>query len=344
MKDKKFLLYPVYFLLVLFIIDKIFLIDFFRKDFIQPGNAMFYFQRNQLQERIKNDPSLEKGNKKLAVALGDSRAYPFSEPGLSEKEKDNWIIYNFSSPQAVPMYSLMRYERLIEDGIVPDLLYVAISPESFDDSKGAIYDPFMRLGMDEKFKKDYWDLIPWSARYDYILGKVFAFYGLKLDFKMLLDRYKYNRMSDYNPEFNEEVMILNLGKGEYLGYATFANNESKLKKDAIRIKNIYLNRFVVDDTQFLFIEKLLALAEKKGTKVFLVWPRVYIDYRESYRELGLDKHWWGKIKSLANEYKAQAIDFNVESSCDIFNDASHQSIQCFTEQMNYIFDRYSELK
>ena len=53
MKDKKFLMIPVYFLLILFIVDKVFALDYFKTKFIQPGNAIFYHHRNVLAERIK---------------------------------------------------------------------------------------------------------------------------------------------------------------------------------------------------------------------------------------------------------------------------------------------------
>lgn len=344
MKDKKFLMIPVYFLLILFIVDKVFALDYFKTKFIQPGNAIFYHHRNVLAERIKKDPIVRDHSKKLAIALGDSRAYPFSQPGLPDREKSNWIIYNFASPQAVPMYSLLRYERLIEAGIIPDLIYLAVSPEAFDDSKGMIYDPFMRLGMDDKFIQDHWELIPWKDRYKYWIGKAFAFKNLQLDYKALIDRFKTKRMREFNPDFNEDMMVLNIGKGEYLGYATLANNEKKLKKDSARIKNIYLNDYQFSNTQMVFIEKLLKLADEKGTKVFLVWPRVYIDYRNSYLEMNFYEIWWSKIQSLAKKYNAIDVDFNKESSCDFFNDASHQSIQCFIEQMDTIFQKYEESK
>jgi len=342
MKDKKFLLTPILFLILIFALDKIFLLDYFQTKFIQPGNPIFYLHRKILMNRMLENPSVRDKSKKVAIALGDSRAYPFSEPGLPEQEKKNWQIYNFAAPQAVPMYAFMQYERMVESGFVPDMIYFAVSPEAFNDSKGMIYDPFMRLGMDDKFYKDYSELIPWEDRYKYFVGKAIVFKSMQIEFKTFIDRFKSKRMREYDPDFNEDMMVLNLGKGEYLGYATLANNDKKLKKDASRIKSIYLSNFQIHDTQFIFVEKLLQLAQVNGTKVFLVWPRVYADYRSAYHELGLEKDWWNKIEVLSKKYQATAIDFNKQSSCDFFNDASHQSIQCFIEQMDFIFKRYNE--
>ncbi|PJE04523.1 MAG: hypothetical protein CK427_01725 [Leptospira sp.] len=341
MKDKKFLLAPIIFLLILFLVDKIFLLEYFQTKFVQPGNAIFYHHRKVLMKRMLENPIVREHSKKIAIALGDSRAYPFSEPGLPNPEKEKWLIYNFASPQAVPMYAFMQYEKMVQAGFVPDMVYFSVSPEAFDDSKGMIYDPFMRLGMDDDFYNKYKDLIPWEDKYKYWLGKAFVFKSMQIEFKTFIDRFKSKRMQEYDPDFNEDMMVLNIGKGEYLGYATLSNNEKKLKKDAARIKGIYLSKFQLSNTQFIFVEKLLKLAEEKGTKVYLVWPRVYDDYRNAYYELNLDKTWWLKMKQLAEENQATAIDFNVESSCNFFNDASHQSIQCFLEEMQIILNRFN---
>ncbi|MCC5813279.1 MAG: DUF1574 domain-containing protein [Leptospira sp.] len=346
MKDKKFLLYPVLFLILAILVDKIFLLDFFKEKFLQKGNPVFYAHRHKLFDKLKNDPKISSQEKKFALALGDSRAYPFSNPGIPEKEKGKWQVYNFSGPQAVPMYSLLWYERILDAGIVPDMVFLAVSPEGFDDSKDLIYDPFIRLGMDEKFKEDYWELMPWDARYKYYIDMLFSFRKLQFDYKLFMERLSNGRMREYNPIMNEDMMVLLMGNGEYLAYAAVANVESKLKKDAKRIREIYLNNYQMDETQFIFLEKLLKLAESKGSKVFVVWPRVYKDYREGYKEFNLEEIWWSKVLKMSEEFGAYPINYNDDSKpqCDLFNDASHQSIHCFKEQMEDIFTLYRKVE
>lgn len=342
MKDKKFLLLPVLFFILIILVDKVFLLDYFRNGFLQKGNQVFYLHRNQLFDNLKKDYEKNIQTKKFALALGDSRAYPFSNHGVPEAEKNQWQVYNFSGPQAVPMYSLQWYERITEAGMVPDMVFLALSPEGFDDSKNLIYDPFIRLGMDSKFRDDYWDILPWKAKYNYYVDILFSFRRIQFDFKLFLERFKDGRLREYSPLLNEDMLVLSMGKGEYLAYAAVANVEHKLAKDAKRIRSIYLDNFHLDETQFFYVERLLQLAKKNKSRVYVVWPRVYKDYREGYAELKMEENWWTRIVKMSEVNGAVAINYNddKESGCDLFNDASHQSIFCFKEQMEDIFSRY----
>jgi hypothetical protein len=354
MKEKPFLWAPVIFLVLILLVDKVFLLDFFRTDFLQTGNPVFYEHRKILWKQYREEWNSEKGNpsknlpikerekreKKIAVALGDSRAYPFSMAGLPKEESDYWIVYNFSGPQAVIAYAYYWLEKMDESGTYPDLVYLSVSPEGFDDSKGLFYDPFLRLGSDSEFRKKHWEYIPWEAKYEFFVDKLFSFRGLQLDVKLLWERFRAGRLSEYSPDFNETMMILKYGRGEYLAYAAVANHESKLEKDAERIKNLYLSNFQIHDTQFYFLEKILLLAEKKHIPLILVWPRVYTGYRSRYEELKLTQKWWSRVAAMANKHGAYAWNGNEGDGCDLYNDASHQSVLCFQEVMKKVFKIY----
>lgn len=342
MKKHKFLLYPILFLVIVLIVDKVFLLDYFQERFLQTGNPVFYHHRKLLFERIQNDPDVLESKKKLILTLGDSRSYPFSDLAIPESERKEWTVYNFSGPQAVPMYSLYWLERILEKGIKPEIIILSLSPEGFDDSKGMIYDPFLRLGADANFKKKYWKDIPFKDKYEYYIDRLFAFRSIQFDAKLFWERFKSNKLDEYNPDFNQELMILKMSKGEYLAYAAIANVPSKLKKDTERIKSIYLDHFELGETEFGFVERIATLTQENGIHLFILWPRVYPDYRKNYYELGLDKTWWNRIANLDDGRITTTINFNedTEASCDLYNDASHQSIFCFSGQMESILDRY----
>jgi len=341
LREKKFLLQPIYFMLIVILVDKVFLLDTFQNQFLQKGNQVFYIHRRILYETLIQDPIVLQKKKKLAIALGDSRSYPFSEQGLPEGMEKEWTVYNFSGPQAVPMYSLQCLERILEAGIVPDLIYLSLSPEAFDDSKGFIHNPFMRHGMDQKFRNTYWEYLPWKDRYNYFMDLLFSFRRLEFDSNLFLERWLEGNLDQYDPNRNEDMLVLKMGKGEYLAYAAIMNAEPKLTKDAIRIRALYLENFQLSWTQYFFVEKILSLAKARGSKVFVVWPRVYKDYREAYRELNLETLWWSKIEELSRRYGSIPVNWNddSESDCDLFNDASHQSIYCYREQMAKIFKK-----
>lgn len=339
MREKRFLLYPVFFIVLVIFLDKIFLLEFFQERFLQKGNPVFYLHRKLLFGELKNNPAISEGTKKLALVLGDSRSYPFANVGLSVSDQKIWDIYNFSGPQAVPMYSLYWLERILEAGINPRMIVLSLSPEAFDDSKGMIYDPFLRLGSDEKFRTKYWDRIPFEDRYSFYMDRLFVFRSIQFDYKLFFNRLKSKTFHEYHPDTNEDMMILKMGKGEYLAYGAFANVDSKLKKDAIRIQGIYLNKFSLDETQFFFVEKIMELAKKNNSRLVVVWPRVYKEYRKYYYDLDLESRWWNRIETMAKRYDAVPMNFNDDrvGTCDLFNDASHQSVHCFQKIIPRVF-------
>ena len=79
----KFLLYPVFLLLFLFIFDKIFLIEFF-KPYIKPDitTHIYYETRNDLLKILGADDEVRTKKKKLMVILGSSRLLYFDAEQL----------------------------------------------------------------------------------------------------------------------------------------------------------------------------------------------------------------------------------------------------------------------
>lgn len=333
--------YPILFLLLFFCLDKLFLHPYFREQFLQDGNVIYYVHRRQLFNRLKKQyPKLKKN---LVIAFGDSRAYSYSNVFLREHEND-WTIYNFSGPQAVPAYSYYWMEKLTSAGVIPKLVFFVVSPEGFDDKKGLMHKPFLRLGADDSFVIQNWQDIPQKDRNNYLLDKLIALRGLEMDYKLLWTRWRNHNLSQYNPKVNSGMLILNLGNGEQLAYANHVNQPEKLEKDARRMSSIYFYQFEIHKTQFIFTEKLLKLAQKHGTSVILIWPKVYPTYYKKYQALQLDKRWGKKMARLAQKYGMQYIDFNKKSTCKLFYDASHQSIKCFPEQTRLLFELYQKKK
>ncbi len=339
---KKFIYIPFIFLVLLFFADKIFTLDYFQTRFYQEGNPVYYTQRRHLFERMLQDPSLKEKN--LAVAFGDSRAYPYSSKTLPPELEKSWTVYNFAGPQAVPTYGFYWFEKIIQAGVKPNLVFYVVSPEGFDDSKGLLYDPFLRLGADSEFVGKYWKHIPLSDRWDILKEKIFSIRKIKPGFKLFWSRLRSGKLNQYEATNNHENLILELGNGEQLAYAAVSNDPAKLAKDALRLKSIYLSGFQLGETQFFFVEEFLKLAEKEGVKAYLIWPKVYDGYREGYFELGLEKNWWPRIQGMASKYGAKAVNMNELSSCNLYYDASHQSVQCILEQSKLILDDYSSNK
>ncbi|MCB1141921.1 MAG: DUF1574 family protein [Leptospiraceae bacterium] len=342
MKPKLFLFYPLLFAFLIFLLDKVFLMDYFHSQFLQTGNMIYYRHREDLIEKLRKFQ--EESSKKIILGLGDSRSYSYSSLAFElNKEKpermENYTIYNFSAPQAVPAYSLFILEKILEKKVKINTIFLSLSPEGFDDKKRLMSQPFLRLGADDVFFQKYKNLIPEEDQYEYFLDKVFALRKIELNYPLLLNRLKTKKMNQYNKAYNEEMLILNIYNGEQLSYTTYYNDEEKLKKDSLRMGNIYFYNFEIHDTQFQFLEKILSLSKDNDIHVYLIFPRVYQDYRKNFDKYKLYQEWWPRVLGLAENYGMSAVDFNKESTCDLFYDASHQSTICYYEQINYLMEK-----
>ncbi|GBF49366.1 hypothetical protein LPTSP4_08770 [Leptospira ryugenii] len=340
MTKRTFLFYPLIVLICILILDKIFLLPIFHTDFLQAGNSVFYAQRNHQIERLVQDTELSK--KKLALVFGDSRSYPFSEKGIPEKLQKDWTLYNFSGPQAVPMYSYFMFRKILDTGnVTPSLVILSLSPEAFDDSKGFINSPFLRLYCKSDCIKEIWDDLDWRVKYDFILDKVFAIRSIEPNFGLFFSRLKSKKLNEYTPTYNKEYQLINYGKGEYLVYATNVNPTEKLEKDTRRVSSIYMKSFQVSQSQLKYTEKFLELAKAKKIKVILFWPKVYPKYFESYVKFRVEEEWWNKILEINSRFGMPTMNMNREDSCDLFNDASHQSVFCYLEHMKRIWSEHA---
>lgn len=338
---KKYIYYPLIYLFILFLVDKVFLLDYFQKEFLQDGNVIYYRQRHLLFERMKKE--VPKDPRKLAVAFGDSRAYAFSEKLLTNDYKKDWTVYNFSGPQAPPIYAFYWFEKMIQNNIKPDLVIFTISPEGFYDALRLVHQPVLRLGVDEEFVKRHWNDIPKEDRREYIIDKLIAFRSIEFDYKLFMSRLKEGELDQYDPEKNSHMAILNLFKGEQLAYTALVNDYKRLNKDARRMRKLYFSNFEVDQTQFTFTEKLLKLAKEHGITVFVTWPKVYKELRKEYEKEKIRVVWQGKLKKLVQKYGMNFYNFNKITDCDLFYDASHQSNLCFEEQINFLIEEYGKL-
>lgn len=335
---RPFLYFPILFFLILLGLDKIFTLEFFRKDFLQTGNVVYYRHREILFEKYKK--AVQNDGKKMILAMGDSRAYALSGLALNPERKSKYTIYNFSAAQAVVAYSLQWLEEIVKLEKKPDAIFLVLSPEGFDDKKMLMHKPFLRLGAKPEFIQKYWDKIPELDKHEFNLDRWIALRRVELDFKLLMDRWKSGRMREYNPALHPDMLILNIYNGEQLAYTSMVNDDKKLMNDSNRMAKIYLSGFEVHETQFFFLESFVSLARENGIEVFLISPRVYPEYRKYWDKLNLNEKWWEKVKKIADKYSAHAYDFGVVSNCDLYYDASHQSTICYDKQVNFLIDEW----
>lgn len=326
--------------LFIFFVDKIFLLPVFHHDFLQAGNSVFYYQRKVLVDRLLADKEAQE--KKLALVFGDSRSYPFSELGIPEPYKKTWTLYNFSSPQGIPMNSYIQLKELLEKGVTPEFVILSLSPEAFDDNKGFILSPFLRMGCDKECLDIVWKDIPLKEKWTYFLDKLFVIRSMELNLSLFSSRLKQGKLKEYNPKYNQEFQLINFSKGEYLMYGVQSNPIEKIKKDTIRIGSLYMSTYTLGESQKPYVEAFLDLTRKNKIKTLVLWPKVYSDYYKYYEKFHIKEVWWEPIELLTASYGAHTLNWNKEGTCDLFNDASHQSAFCFIDQMKDIWVSYAE--
>nr|WP_244934574.1 DUF1574 domain-containing protein [Leptospira vanthielii] len=339
LKSKPFLLYPVVLFLFVFLVDKIFLLPIFHEEFLQAGNSVFYFQRKVLAKRLLTDKEI--GEKKLTLVFGDSRSYPFSELGIPEPYRKDWTLYNFSSPQGIPMNSYIQLKKLLDSGVKPEFVILSLSPEAFDDNKGFILSPFLRMACDKDCLDIVWKDIPLKEKWKYFLDQLFVIRSVELNLSLFSSRVKQGKLREYKSKYNQEFQLINYTKGEYLIYGVQSNPIEKIKKDTLRIGSLYMSTYSLGESQKPYVEAFLDLTKKNRIKTLVLWPKVYGDYYKYYEKFHIKEVWWDPMESLATSYGAYPLNWNKVGTCDLFNDASHQSAFCFIDQMKEIWVTYA---
>jgi hypothetical protein len=334
MKNKKYLLQPLIFLILVFFVDKIFLLDYFQNKMVVNGNSVFYKHRS---DQIKTFAEFQTDLKKVMV-LGDSRSYPISVEALTDSQRGKLTVFNFSSPQAIPAYYLYLWEELKKQNSKVDAVIISISPESFQKEPKLFHTPFLRFGASNEFIQKYKENIPTSALFSLAKDKFLVYPALEWDSKILFTKLFKEGLSGFNKEDNLDIQLLNQSQGAYFRFAVVDNDEEKLIRDTERISQLYLRHFEFGEEEFYFLEELLKDLNKENIKALVVWPKVYPDYYKKYETLKIPDLWWPRILMISERHNAKTLNLNQASNCNIFNDASHQNIFCFQDSVPKMMD------
>lgn len=366
-------------ILIIFLIDKIFLIEEVRDHFIQPGGMLYYRQRKEqlkiLEDKIKKD-KLNKENQ-IIIVLGDSRSFGIGTDLAKAIQLNDFSIWNFAGPQAVPAYYLFVAEKIFEYA-KPDYFYIGISPDAFNRNSGIFAIPVLAYGVDESFIDKYKEFIPEKDFKRYQNTRKYALAGLQFSFKTLILRIKgtfftknleeflknyniqYDKLSLEEKKifqtlysFREEDLnfyvykkspqrtLLNYTQGAQ--YAWFGKmSDKELKKETEKIKNLYLNNFVISYEQILFLKFLLELIKNNNAKAILFFPKVNPYLLDLYKQTKAIQYIINQIIQLSEENHFPIVDFNQENliQCNDFYDASHLSVSCFPDVLKILVQKH----
>ncbi len=174
----------------------------------------------------------------------------------------------------------------------------------------------------KKFNINYKTLNPEEKK---ILQILYTFREENLDF------YVYKK--------SPQRLLLNLTKGAQ--YAWFGKmNDEELKQETIKLKNLYLNNFIISFEQILFLDFLLKTIKEHNSNAIIFFPRVNPYLRELYSNVSEIQYIKTEIIRISNKYNFPVIDFNDDSiiHCNDYYDASHLSVSCFPDILKKLID------
>lgn len=258
----RYIYYPVLFIVLFFLLDKIFLLPEVRRNFIQPGGMLYYYQRNQMLSDYANIKSRNK-NKKTAIVLGDSRSFALGNFTLSEKHRKKWNIINFAGPQAVPAYQFYITEKLISIE-KPDAIILGLSPDGFNENSPFFITPVLTFGTDAQFiRRAERNFSSVESQY-LISSRRYALSGMNFSLKDLLKRISGNLMKD--KKISKEVLMYAPLFNDFLSKAGI---ENQMEKTA------FLQSFFSSSTEDLSQYKLNESPRKKiidlGQGAYYAW-------------------------------------------------------------------------
>lgn len=345
----RYLVYPVLFVAFFFALDKIFLLPEVRDNFIQPGGMIYYRQRQEQLKKFKALACQAERDRRLVAVLGDSRSFALGQDMIKEERHRDIDLFNFSGPQAIPVYHLYIAEKLLQGGCLPDAILLGVAPDTMNQNSPVFVSPNLNFGVDARFIERYRTLIPTDVYDSYRGTRRFALAGLGFSLNEFLARVQ-GSLAAEKTEFGAEIALLEgtLGRGEGgarrallegilrsslknltlyrfdqsqhrlvldatrgAQYSWFGSmDDAELQEETRRLREFYLSRFAPSAEQMYFYERLLERAAEARVPVHVFWPRVNPHLRKVYAGEKQITNLWRAMQRVAAKHDASSIDLN----------------------------------
>lgn len=356
------LLFPL-----LYGLDKVFLLPSVRDHFVQPGGMMYYRQRTEQLDLLKEHLQRIGDSSQTVIVLGDSRSFGIGRHVAMFAGYKNPDIWNFAGPQAVPAYHDYLIEKILAMPNAPKHFIIGLSPDGLARNAGIFGSPVLVYGVDERFIEENQTMIPQRDMDIYERSRRFALQGMQFSFGTLFSRIlgsltqpdldkqlsllglskdqfsqdqlvmlrqlatvRHEDLKYYNYYKSPHRLILNATGGAQLAWWGRMSDE-KLKAETEKLVSLYLQRFVVSQEQMFFLERAMKRIRQAGGAVVVFWPAVNPYLRKVYEEEPSISHIWARAVQIAGENDIKTINFNEPGrmTCQDYYDASHLSVTCF---------------
>jgi hypothetical protein len=356
------LLFPL-----LYGLDKIFLLPSVRDHFVQPGGMMYYRQRQEQLDLLREHLQRIRDSSQTVIVLGDSRSFGIGRHVAMFAGYQNPDIWNFAGPQAVPAYHDYLIEKIVAMPNAPKHFIIGLSPDGLSRNAGIFGSPVLVYGLDEDFVEKNRTMIPSRDLDIYIRSRRFALQGMQFSFGTLFSRIhgsltqpdlnrqlsalgvsrnqltedqlmilqqmatvRHEDLRYYNYYKSPHRIILNFTGGAQLAWWGRMPDE-QLRKETDQLVSMYLQRFVVSQEQMFFLERAMKRIRKAGGRAVVFWPAVNPYLRRVYEEEPAIAEIWRRVVQLADANQIKTINFNEPGrmTCQDYYDASHLAVTCF---------------
>ena len=356
------LLFPL-----LYGLDKVFLLPSVRDHFVQPGGMMYYRQRTEQLELLKEHLQRIGDSSQTVIVLGDSRSFGIGRHVAMFAGYSNPDIWNFAGPQAVPAYHDYLIEKILAMPNAPKHFIIGLSPDGLARNAGIFGSPVLVYAVDERFIEENRTMIPQRDMDIYTRSRRFALQGMQFSFGTLFSRIqgsltqpdldkqlsslgvsrdqfsqdqllmlrqlatvRHEDLKYYNYYKSPHRTILNATGGAQLAWWGRMSDE-KLKAETDQLVSLYLQRFVVSQEQMFFLERAMKRIKQAGGTAVVFWPAVNPHLRKVYEEEPAISQIWTRAVQIAEENDIKTINFNEPGrmTCQDYYDASHLSVTCF---------------
>lgn len=342
--SQKKLFIPLIFALMLFLIDKIFALNFVRSFTETRIEFSFYNEKKELFKQLQGYNFGRKPNDELLVIFGTSHMGEFSNDYIRNK-KENLTTYNFSAPFASPSYLYYYLETLVQSNIKIDYAVLEIAPDIFTD---AANDYALKFSYNWQFMFENRDLFSSGELEKFAKFNLFATSKYPVRFQVAWNRF-------VNSGSNQQLETLQ----SLVRMATIQNNGGIPNPIIYEVPDIFFEKesrlyfqdkfsnYTESKTQRVFFEKFVEFCNKNQIKLLLykaiVSPQlqVLLDETQFYKKWMRDKREFAHKKNI---YFLDMDDYRAKLQCKKFIDVHHISGGCYDEITDILLTELSRIK
>lgn len=355
MKTRTYLLYPFLIFAAAFVLDKLPFVLGLQDYFVNTFSYINYDHKVDLKAELREYLSRPE-RKKVAVMFGNSRTMSFNNQYIDDRHPD-WLLYNFSVPGGTPDFFLRYMEEFQADGIHPDYVVFAVTPQAMNAAAATQMDEVMLNGLSPSFVARHADRFSLDDIGNFAAKKMFWTYQYRVSLRGIFRRLRDDRKLAKQFRQFADWTRANLAKERGSVFFTVGGEPPKdydgIVKQSEDIWRGFYKPFDLSEDQLYFTERSLAIAREMNVPAALLWARVSPTLRERIAAplpadqiIGADRDglsvrdvWLPEIVKLSEQYDAPLLDMNYGDGfqCDRYYDASHLAGDCFGAFADYLF-------